>query len=39
MRQRSTNPNAAQDAFTSDKFGLSNQQNSSERPERGREGR
>ena len=36
IRQRSMNPNVGQDAFTTDKFGLSNsQQNSSGRPERG----
>ncbi len=39
MKPRSMSPNAAQDVFTSDKFGLSNKQNSSGRPERGREGR
>ncbi len=41
IKQRSTlnNPNVSQDTFTSDKFGLSNQQNNSGRTERGRESR
>ena len=39
MKQRSMSPATTQDTFTSDKFGLSNQQSGSGRPERGREGR
>ena len=39
MKQRSMSPATTQDTFTSDNFGLSNQQSGSGRPERGREGR
>ena len=41
IKQRSmmNSPNVSQDTFTSDKFGLTNQQSSSVRPERSREGR
>ena len=40
IRQRSmSNSSTMQDTFSSDKFGLNNQQQSSGRPERGREGR